>query len=83
MKKSYLEEGFLLDKSSGTGQPNTVKNARILLANTSMDTGKIKIYGSRVKVDSIDKVADIEAAEKLGRNGWSTSWPTAWCYCWF
>jgi T-complex protein 1 subunit beta len=30
-----------------------------------MDTDKIKIYGSRVKVDSIDKVADIEQAEKM------------------
>jgi T-complex protein 1 subunit beta len=29
-----------------------------------MDTDKIKIYGSRVKVDSMNKVADIEDAEK-------------------
>jgi len=29
-----------------------------------MDYDKIKIYGSRVKVDSIDKVAEIEQAEK-------------------
>lgn len=30
-----------------------------------MDYDKIKIYGTRVKVDSMDKVAEIENAEKL------------------
>ena len=35
-----------------------------MVANTPMDTDKIKIYGSRVRVDSMDKVAEIEAAEK-------------------
>ena len=30
-----------------------------------MDYDKIKIYGTRVKVDSMEKVAEIEAAEKL------------------
>ena len=40
------------------------KNAKVLVANTPMDYDKIKIYGSRVKVDSMDKVADIENAEK-------------------
>jgi T-complex protein 1 subunit beta len=34
-----------------------------------MDTDKIKIYGSRVKVDSMDKVAAIEAAEKSKMKG--------------
>jgi len=29
-----------------------------------MDTDKIKIYGSRVRVDSLNKVAEIEQAEK-------------------
>lgn len=35
-----------------------------MVANTQMDTDKIKIMGSRVKVDSIIKVAEIEEAEK-------------------
>ena len=39
-------------------------NPKILIANTAMDYDKIKIYGSRVKVDSIEKVAEIEQAEK-------------------
>lgn len=65
LRDSYLEEGFLLDgKSPGVGQPRRVEKAKVLLANTSMDTDKIKIYGSRVKVDSMDKVAAIEQAEK-------------------
>jgi T-complex protein 1 subunit beta len=63
--QSYLEPGFLLEKKIGVGQPKVIKNAKILVANTSMDTDKIKIYGSRVKVDSMDKVAEIEEEEKL------------------
>lgn len=65
MRDSYLEEGFLLDKKIGVGQPKRIENAKILLANTSMDTDKIKIYGSRVRVDSLNKVAEIEEAEKV------------------
>jgi T-complex protein 1 subunit beta len=69
LRDSYLEEGYLLQKEPGIGQPERMTNARILLANTSMDTDKIKIYGSRVKVDSMDKVAAIEAAEKSKMKG--------------
>jgi T-complex protein 1 subunit beta len=29
-----------------------------------MDYDKIKIYGTKVKVDSIEKIAEIEEAEK-------------------
>jgi len=47
LEQSYLEEGFLLEKKIGVGQPKTIKNAKILIANTPMDTDKIKIYGSR------------------------------------
>lgn len=64
LSDSYLESGFLLDKTMGVGQPRRVENAKILIANTSMDTDKIKIYGSRVRVDSMQGVADIEEAEK-------------------
>jgi hypothetical protein len=37
-------------------QPRRIENAKILVANTAMDTDKIKIYGSRVRVDSMAKV---------------------------
>eukprot|EP00270_Netrium_digitus_P020940 TRINITY_DN876_c0_g1_i2.p1 TRINITY_DN876_c0_g1~~TRINITY_DN876_c0_g1_i2.p1 ORF type:complete len:563 (+),score=134.74 TRINITY_DN876_c0_g1_i2:75-1691(+) len=61
---SYLDEGFILDKKIGVGQPKRIESARILVANTAMDTDKIKIYGARVRVDGMAKVAELEAAEK-------------------
>lgn len=64
IKDSFLDEGFILDKSIGVGQPKRIEDAKILVANTAMDTDKIKIYGARVRVDSMTKVADIEKAEK-------------------
>jgi len=64
LKDSYLDEGFILEKQISVGCPHRKEKARILLANTPMDYDKIKIFGTRVKVDSIDKVAEIEAAEK-------------------
>ncbi|KAH9065135.1 chaperonin Cpn60/TCP-1 family [Lactarius deliciosus] len=61
---SYLDEGFILDKSLGTNCPKRVEDARILIANTSMDTDKIKIFGARMKVDSTGKLAELERAER-------------------
>jgi len=48
LSDSFLSEGFILDKSFGVGQSRRIENAKILIANTPMDTDKIKIYGSRV-----------------------------------
>ncbi|KAJ0829399.1 putative T-complex protein 1, beta subunit [Helianthus annuus] len=64
LKDSFLDEGFILDKKIGLGQPKRIENANILVANTAMDTDKVKIYGARVRVDSMAKVAQIEGAEK-------------------
>ena len=64
LKDSFLADGLLLEKEISMGCPRRKENARILVANTPMDYDKIKIYGSKVKVDSIDKVAEIEQAEK-------------------
>lgn len=64
IKDSYLDEGFILKKQITVGCKRRVENARILVANTPMDYDKIKIYGTKVKVNSMDKVAEIEAAEK-------------------
>ncbi|EFN68281.1 T-complex protein 1 subunit beta [Camponotus floridanus] len=61
---SFLDEGFLLDKKPGVHQPQKVSDAKILIANTPMDTDKIKVFGSRVRVDSMAKIAELEAAEK-------------------
>jgi len=64
LEESFLDEGFLLDKTPGNGQPKRVENAKILIANTPMDTDKIKVFASRVSVDSVAKVAELELAEK-------------------
>ncbi|XP_071445520.1 T-complex protein 1 subunit beta [Hetaerina americana] len=64
LEDSFLDEGFLLDKKVGIHQPKRVENARILIANTPMDTDKIKVFGSRVRVDSMAKIAELETAEK-------------------
>lgn len=61
---SWLEPGFILEKKLGVGQPSRMENAKILIANTAMDTDKVKIYGARVRVDSLKRVAEIEEAEK-------------------
>ncbi|VDN60740.1 unnamed protein product [Dracunculus medinensis] len=64
MSDSYLDSGFLLEKAPGMYQPKRVENAKILIANTPMDTDKVKVFGSRVQVDSVAKVAELELAEK-------------------
>ena len=64
LQDSFLAEGFILEKAISVGCPKEKINPKILIANTAMDYDKIKIYGSRVKVDSIEKVAEIEQAEK-------------------
>ena len=35
--------GFLLDKKIGVNQPKRMEDAKILIANTAMDTDKIKV----------------------------------------
>ena len=64
LKDSYLAEGFILEKRIAVGMPKVIKDCKVLVANTPMDTDKIKIYGAKVKVDSLDAVHDIEQAEK-------------------
>ncbi|KAI9483623.1 MAG: T-complex protein 1 subunit beta [Benjaminiella poitrasii] len=61
---SYLDEGFILDKKFGVNCPKRIENAKILVANTSMDTDKIKIFGARVRVDATGKLAELERAER-------------------
>eukprot|EP00027_Filamoeba_sp_ATCC50430_P004894 CAMPEP_0168542898 /NCGR_PEP_ID=MMETSP0413-20121227/1589_1 /TAXON_ID=136452 /ORGANISM="Filamoeba nolandi, Strain NC-AS-23-1" /LENGTH=535 /DNA_ID=CAMNT_0008572797 /DNA_START=29 /DNA_END=1636 /DNA_ORIENTATION=- len=64
LRDSYLEEGFILEKKIGVGQPKRLENPKILIANTAMDTDKIKIFGSKVKVSSTAELAKIEEAER-------------------
>jgi T-complex protein 1 subunit beta len=64
LRDSYLDDGFILEKRIGVGCPKRMENAKILVANTAMDTDKIKIFGGRVKVDNAAQLAEIEAAER-------------------
>ena len=64
MKDSFLDDGFILDKNFGLSQKTTYIKPRIMVANTAMDTDKIKIWGAKVKVHSMEEVANIEQAEK-------------------
>ncbi|KAH7648186.1 TCP cpn60 chaperonin-related [Cryptosporidium bovis] len=64
LEDSFLEEGFILEKKIGVGQPKVMRNCKILVANTPMDTDKVKIYGARVAVESMETVKAIEEAEK-------------------
>jgi len=64
LKDSFLAEGFILEKTISTGCDKSKKNPKVMIANTPMDHDKIKIMGSKVKVSSMEKVAQIEEAEK-------------------
>lgn len=64
LSDSYLDKGFILDKKFGVNQPKRIENAKILVANTAMDTDKVKIFGARVKVESTGKLAELEKAER-------------------
>lgn len=64
MRDSFLDSGFILNKNFGLSQKTTYINPIIMVANTGMDTDKIKIWGARVRVHSMREVAEIEAAEK-------------------
>lgn len=61
---SFLEEGFILEKSISIASPKEMNDCRIVVANTPMDYDKIKIYGTRVKTESMEGIAEIEKAEK-------------------
>jgi len=53
-----------LEKRIGVGCPKRIENAKILIANTAMDTDKIKIVGARVKVSAMNDLSEIETAER-------------------
>ncbi|KAF4553905.1 TCP-1/cpn60 chaperonin-like protein 1 [Elsinoe fawcettii] len=64
LSDSYLDSGFILDKKFGVNQPKRIENAKIMVANTAMDTDKVKIFGARMKVESTGKLAELEKAER-------------------
>lgn len=64
LSDSFLDSGFILQKKFGNNQPKRVEKAKILLANTALDTDKVKIFGTKFKVDSTSKLAQLEKAER-------------------
>jgi len=64
LRDSFLDDGFILEKKIGVGQPKRLENPKILIANTAMDTDKIKIFGARVRAESPAEIAAIEAVER-------------------
>lgn len=67
MEDSFLAEGFLLAKKIGLGQPKRLENAKVLVANTPMDTDKIKACARRLPAggDGCPR-----RTEPPGRGGW-------------
>ncbi|KAJ2477469.1 T-complex protein 1 subunit beta, partial [Coemansia sp. RSA 1694] len=61
---SYLSDGFILNKKIGVNQPRLIKGARILVANTPMDTDKVKVFGAKIKVSDTAQLAELERAER-------------------
>ncbi len=61
---SFLDEGFILDKRPNPLTPVRLGPCRILLANTSMDTDKVKIFGSRIRATTTEQLSDMERAER-------------------
>nr|GFB24524.1 T-complex protein 1 subunit beta [Tanacetum cinerariifolium] len=59
------EDKFFLDKKIGLGQPKRIENANIFVANTAMDTDKVKIYEAQVRVDSMAKVAQMKELQRI------------------
>jgi T-complex protein 1 subunit beta len=51
-------------------QPKRLEKAKILVANTPMDTDKVKVFGARVRVDATGKLAELERAEKVVQMSW-------------
>lgn len=75
LEESFLSDGFILKKDQHIdekllAEKNTDQHEaapgeiRVLTANTSLDTDKIKIFGAKINVNSISKLSDIEEAER-------------------
>ncbi|KAI5189565.1 T-complex protein 1 subunit beta [Nematocida sp. AWRm77] len=61
---SYIESGLLLECDVGPGQRTEMENPRVLIANTPMDTDKVKIFGAKASVGSTAELEKLEEAEK-------------------
>jgi T-complex protein 1 subunit beta len=64
LKDSFLDHGYILNKKIESNHIKQVKNAKILIVNTSLDSDKTKIYGVKIKVNSISNLARMEIGEQ-------------------
>lgn len=56
IKESFLCDGLILEKTISIGCKRSLTNCKILATNTPMDYDKIKIYGTRVRVETLEGV---------------------------
>ena len=69
LQDSFLEEGFLLEKSFGVGQKHEWVHPKILVANTSMDSDKIKVDAmAGFECRSTARVCAWTASRRWGRS---------------
>ncbi|ORD98137.1 TCPB [Hepatospora eriocheir] len=65
LHESSWVEGLVIDKELNSNEIGKVlKEPKILLVNTHLDYDKIKITSSKIQVNSISELEDIENAEK-------------------
>ncbi|OAG30844.1 T-complex protein 1 subunit beta [Nematocida sp. ERTm5] len=60
---SYMHDGLLIECDIGPGQKDAWDNPRVLIINTSLDTDKVKIFGSKAAVTSPKELEKLEMAE--------------------
>lgn len=53
-----------MKKKISSGHFKRIIGAKILIANTSLDSDKIKIHGTKIKVKNLSKLAKIEVREQ-------------------
>lgn len=61
LEDSYLDDGFILNKECVI---TPMKNPKILVANTSLDQDKIKVFGAKISVNSVQDLAEMEKIER-------------------
>ncbi|KAL0266129.1 UNVERIFIED_CONTAM: hypothetical protein PYX00_011845 [Menopon gallinae] len=64
LEESFLSDGFILKKDQPVDENTGTGDIRVLIANTSLDTDKIKVFGAKINVNSISRLGDIEEAER-------------------
>ncbi|KAK1349878.1 subunit beta of T-complex protein 1 [Hamiltosporidium tvaerminnensis] len=62
LEDSYIDDGFILKKDI---KVPFLKNPKILVGNTSLDSDKVKINAAKFQVQSIKELVDLENEEKI------------------